>query len=132
MNITHSSHKTSHNSPSKIVYIYIFAIVTMHIYTITIAMHTIILLISKFRTFFSLSSPCAKRTQSQTSPFFIFFFFSLDTPKNTHTNTCTQTNQHKDTQTHPHKTNQQRERERERERERDWCWCWPLVDQWMC
>ena len=98
INFTHLSHKTFHISPSKTVYIYIFAIVTVHIYTITIAMHTIILLISQFRTFFSLSSQCAKRTQSQTSPFFIFFFFFyLDTPKNTHTNTCTQTNKHKDT-----------------------------------
>ena len=74
MNFTHLSHKTSHINPYKTVYIYTFATVTMHICTVIVAMHTIILLISQFRTFFSLSSPCAKRTQSQTSPFLIFFF----------------------------------------------------------
>ena len=113
-NFTHLSHKISYTNLSKIVYIYTFATVIVHIYMVTVDVHPIILLISPFRTFFSLSSPCAKRTQSQTSPLLIFFFLRY-TQTHPHTNTSIQTNQHRDTQTHPHtnkptRTNQQRDR----------------------
>ena len=52
LNFTHLSHKTSHISLSKTVYIYTFVTIIVHIYTITVAVHTIILLISQFPTFF--------------------------------------------------------------------------------
>ena len=46
INFTQLSHKTSNISPSKTLYIYAFAIVTiMHIYTVIVAVYTIILLI---------------------------------------------------------------------------------------
>ena len=107
MNFTHLSHKTSHVSPSKTMYIYTFAIVTVHIYTVIITVYTIILLISLI--FFSL-------LRVQNNPHLLF--------PQIHTNTSTQTNQHKDTQTHPHE-------QTNKERERDRCWCWLLVDQWI-
>ena len=89
------------------MYIYTFATVIVHIYMVTVDVHPIILLISQFRTFFSLSSPCAKRTQSQTSPLLIFFFLRYtqthphkhihkDKSTQRYTNTPTQTNQHKE------------------------------------
>ena len=46
MNFTHLSHKTSHISPSKTMYIYTFTTITVHIYTIIVAVHIIILLIN--------------------------------------------------------------------------------------
>ena len=66
------------------MYIYTFTIVTVHIYTITVAMCTVILLISKFCTFFfSLFSVCKMNSISN------FFFHHLLFP-HIHTNTLTQ------------------------------------------
>ena len=77
------------------MYIYTFAIVAVHIYTITVTLYTIILLISLI--FFSL-------LRVQNNPHLLF--------PQIHTNTSTQTNQHRDTQTLPYKqTNRERERE---------------------
>ena len=116
-NFTHLSHKTAHISPSKIVHIYTFATATVHIYTVTVDVHPIILLISQFRTFFSLSSPCAKQTQSQTSPLLIFFFLRY-----------TQTHSHRQINTEIHKYTYM---DKPIPRERDWCWHWLLVDRWV-
>ena len=60
-NFTHFVQKIFHISLSKTMYIYTFAIVTMHIYTVTVAVYTIILLISHFAPFF-LSLLHAQRT----------------------------------------------------------------------
>ena len=51
-NFTHFVPKFFHISLSNTVYIYTFAIVTLHIYTVTVVMYTIILLISHFAYFF--------------------------------------------------------------------------------
>ena len=87
MNFTHLSHKTSHITPSKTVYIYTFTTVTVY---------TIILLISQFRTFFSLSSPCKTNSVSDfSSPHLLF--------PQIHTNTPTQTHPHRQINTKIHK-----------------------------
>ena len=85
MNFTHLSHKTSHISPSKTMYIYTFAIVTVYIYVVTVTVYTIILLISQFLTFFfSLFSVC------KVNSILDFSFPHLLFPQ-IHTNTPTQT-----------------------------------------
>ena len=89
-NFTHFALKIFHISP-KIVYVYIFATVTVHIYTVTVAVYYIILLISYF-AHFSLSSPFAKPTQTSSLPHHLL--------PPIHTNTLTQTNQHRDAQKH--------------------------------
>ena len=59
VNFTHFNKKNTHINACKIVHIYKNAIVTMHICTITVALHTNILLISHFaHFFFSLFSIC--------------------------------------------------------------------------
>ena len=63
------------------MYIYTFATVIMHIYTVTVVMYTIILLISHFAHFF-LSLLIAKRTQCQT--LLSLSYFSSDIHKHTH------------------------------------------------
>ena len=126
-NFTHLSHKTAHISPSKIVHIYTFATATVHIYTVTVDVHPIILLISQFRTFFSLS---LLRVQNELSLRLLLssFAFSLDTHKYTHINTLTQTHTQRQINTKIHKyTNM----DKPIQRERDWCWHWLLVDRWV-
>ena len=54
VNFTHFNKKNTHINACKIVHIYKNAIVIVHIYTITVALHTNILLISHFTHFFSL------------------------------------------------------------------------------
>ena len=73
----------------------------MHICTVTVALHTNILLISHFALFFSFSSPSAKAKAKPTQPLLslITFFFPL-----IHTNTPTHTN----TSTDPSSQNQHR------------------------
>ena len=82
---THFTPKIFHISPSKVVQIYTFATVTVHICMATIARLYHILLILRFVPFF-LSFLCAKQTdfspQSSSS-------FSSDTHKHTHTQTQT-------------------------------------------
>ena len=83
---THFTPKIFHISLSKVVQIYTFATVTVHICTATVARVYHILLISRFAPFF-LSLLCAKQTvfspQSSSS-------FSLDTHKHKHTNKSSQ------------------------------------------
>ena len=96
INFTYFAPKIFHINPFKTVYIYTFATLTVHIYTITIVVYTIILLISHFTPFFfSFSSLCKRNSISNfSSPHLLF--------PHIHTNTSTETNQHKNTQTHPH------------------------------
>ena len=111
MNFTHLSYKTFNIGLSKIVYIYTFVIVTVHIYTVPVAMHTIILLISQFHTFFSLFSMCKTNLVSDFSSHHLLF-------SQIHTNTPTQTHPHRQINTKIHKhthTNKPIERERERD-----------------
>ena len=88
LNFTHLSHKTSHISPSKIVYIYTFATIIVHIYTITVTVHTIILLISQFPTFF-LSLLCVQN-ELNLRLLLSSSSFSSDTHKHIHTDKSTQ------------------------------------------
>jgi len=88
-NFTHFTPKIFHISLFKTVHIYTFA--TVIVRTVTIAMYPIILLISHFAPFFSLSSPSAKPTHTSSLPH--YFLLPL-----IHTNTPTQTNQHKNAQ----------------------------------
>ena len=84
------------------MHIYKNATVIMHICTVTVALHTNILLISHFAIFFfSFSSPSAKAKAKPTQPLLslITFFFPL-----IHTNTPTYTN----TSTDPASQNQHR------------------------
>ena len=82
---THFIPKIFHISSSKVVQIYIFATITVHIYRAIVARLYHILLISRFAPFFP-SLLCAKQTdfspQSSSS-------FSSDTHKHTHTQTQT-------------------------------------------
>ena len=88
-NFTHFTPKIFHISLFKTVHIYTFATVTVR--TVIVAVYPIILLISHFAPFFSLSSPSVKPTHTSSLPH--YFLLPL-----IHTNTPTQTNQHKNTQ----------------------------------
>ena len=102
MNFTHFSHKNSHISPSKTVYIYTLAIIIVHIHSVTVAVYTIILLISQFSIFFFSLSLLHVQNELSLKLFLSSSSFSSNTP--------TQTHSHRDTQTHPHRqTNRERE-----------------------
>ena len=107
-NFKHFSPKIFHISPFKTMYIYTFATVTVHIYTVIVAVYPIILLISHFAPFFSLSSSCKTNSVSDFSSAHLLF-------PQTHTNTPTHKHIHIDksiqryTNT-PTRTNQQRDR----------------------
>ena len=105
-NFTHFTPKIFYISPSKIVYIYTFATIIVHIYTITVTVHTIILLISQFPTFF-LSLLCVQN-ELNLRLLLSSSSFSSDTHKHIYIDKSTQ----RYTNT-PTRTNQQKERERE-------------------
>ena len=86
---THFTPKIFHISLSKVVQIYTFATVTVHICTATVARVYHILLISRFAPFF-LSLLCAKQTvfSPQSSSSFSSYTYKH---KNKHTHTQTQT-----------------------------------------
>ena len=86
-NFTHFAPKIFHISHSKTVYIYIFATATVHIYTIIIAVYTIILLISHFAPFF-LSLLHLQTNTDFFSP--SSSSSSFDTHKHTHSDKPTQ------------------------------------------
>ena len=76
MNFTHLSHKTSRISPFKTMYIYTFTTITVHIYTIIVAVHIIILLINltiSHPFFLSPFSMCKTNLVSDFSSPHIFF-----------------------------------------------------------
>ena len=101
VNFTHfnpPTQKNTHISACKIVHIYKSATVTVHNYTVTVALHTNILLISHFAPFFSLSSPSRKPTQASLPHHLLLPLMHTNTP--THTDTTTDPaaqNQHRPT-----------------------------------
>ena len=91
-NFTHFTPKIFHISPSKTVYIYTFAIVTMHIYMVTIAVYPIILLISHSAPFFLSLLHLQKQLKLLLSLIIFFFLW------------YTQTHPHRQANTETHKT----------------------------
>ena len=75
VNFTHFNQKKTQISACKIVHIYKNAIVTVHICTVTVALHTNILLISHFTHFF-LSSLSAKPMHLLSLIIFVFLRYT--------------------------------------------------------
>ena len=102
-NFTHFTQKIIHISPSKTVNIYTFAIVTVHICTVTVDVYLIILLISHSHIFFSLFSMHNKLSDFS-SPHLLFPQIHTNTPthKHIHIDKSTQIYTNTHTQTNPH------------------------------
>ena len=102
------------------MHIYTFAIVTMHIYTVTVTVYTIILLISHFSPFFlSLFSVQNELGLKLLLPYLLFPQIHTNTPTHKHIHTDKSTHRYTNT---PTRTNQQRDK---------LVLCWLLVDQWI-